>query len=141
MFYYKSIIPVIILVCEENARIYAKSVINQTATEVLSEEIYSEVMTIDENFNEGLEFVRTNTARVNEIALKLSLSAQKKMQENEKLSASIPIGALTGIVFLSNTGPEIEIDFIPSGTIAYEYKTVLKTSGINQVNYKIILSQ
>lgn len=140
VFYYQCVMPVIVLVCEENARIYAKNVINQTATEILAAGYYTDLLEINETATSSSEFIKTNTQLVNEIALRLSLTAQEKMQKNDNLSVSVPLGALTGIVFLSSWGPDIEIDIIPSGTIAYEYSTILKTSGINQVNYKIILN-
>ena len=139
LFYSKCVTPVIILVCEENAQIYTNNIINQTASELLSSSKYQNLIEINENAAAGTEFISTNTSLINEIALQLSLSTQERMRERSKMDVSIPLGALSGIVFLSNAGPDIQFSMIPSGSVAYEYSANVKTSGINQVHYQIIL--
>lgn len=47
---------------------------------------------------------------------------------------------MSGIVFLNNIGPCINISFLPLTTTCYSYEISTAAVGINQVHYKIILN-
>ncbi len=54
-----------------------------------------------------------------------------------KKEIAIPLGAVTGVDILSNTGPEIKFRMVYKDDTSVDYETSFSAAGINQTNYKV----
>lgn len=83
------------------------------------------------------ENISANTLLINQFCAMLSTSITDGLKGLSKETISIPMGQLTGIDFLANSGPTIPFEMRPMGVVDVDYETAFTSVGINQVNFKI----
>ena len=83
--------------------------------------------------------IRANTMRMNELAARTALMAEKELNSFENQFVEIPLGAALGIRFLSGFGPRITVQILPVGAVHTSFDTELATAGINQTRHQIFL--
>ena len=87
-----------------------------------------------------VSMLRANTMRMNEIATKTALLAEKELNSIENQYINIPMGAALGIRFLAGYGPRIPVQILPIGAVQTNFDTEFVSAGINQTRHKIFLS-
>jgi sporulation protein YunB len=78
-----------------------------------------------------------DTLLINEVCAKLSRFIDKFLSEDQNDFIKVPLGALLGIDWLANVGPDYKISVRPAGTTNIEYKTSFEAGGINQINFQV----
>jgi len=134
---YKSISPIFEALCIEKTRQLGTYIMNDASNKVLDNIDYKNIVSIEEN--EGNRVLKTDVVIINKIASDIALEAEKQYKELENEKIEIPIGALTGNKYLSGSGPNIDIQIIPTGNILTEIKNEFESTGINQTVYRIYL--
>ncbi len=78
-----------------------------------------------------------NTPLINQYCTQLSnmLTQDLKLLEKEKIA--VPIGSITGLSILANTGPNIHFSLMPIDIVNVDYETDLDSAGINQMHFRI----
>ncbi len=121
----------------EKAREIGTYIINDASNKILDNIDYKNVVTIEEEGENKV--LKTDVVVINKIASDIALEAEKQFRELENEKIEIPIGALTGNKYLSGSGPNINIQVIPTGNILTEIKNEFESQGINQTVYRIYL--
>ena len=134
---FKSINPIFEKLCIEKAREIGTYIINNASTIVLDNTEYKNIVIVEEN--EGNKVLKTDVVIINKIASDIALEAEKQFGELQNEKIEIPIGALTGNKYLAGSGPNINVQIIPTGNILTEIKNEFESKGINQTIYRIYL--
>ena len=83
--------------------------------------------------------IRANTVKQHELASKVVLACNKKLDEFGEVGVKIPIGYITNNSFFYKMGPEITVKMKQVGAITTHYESVFESAGINQTRHKIYL--
>jgi sporulation protein YunB len=115
--------------------------INEGVSDVLykNQITYDELVTFLKNENGEITGIMTNLIAVNRLKTEFTVNINNKIQNIEKAEIFIPTGNLTGIEFLSGTGPRIQIYIIPTATTLIDFKNSFEEAGINQTRHEIYL--
>ena len=134
---YKSINPIFEQLCIEKAREIGTYIMNNATNQILDNIDYKNIVSIEEN--EDNRVLKTDVVIINKIASDIALQAEKQFKELENQKIQIPVGALTGNKYLAGSGPDIDIQVVPTGNILTEIKNEFESTGINQTAYRIYL--
>jgi len=134
---YKTITPIFEGLCIEKAREIGTYIMNDASNKVLDNIDYNNIVTIEKDGENRV--LKTDVVIINKIASDIALEAERQFKELENEKIKIPIGALTGNKYLAGSGPNINIQVIPTGNILTEIKNEFESSGINQTVYRIYL--
>ena len=140
-FFDKSILPSVLNIGEEKARVEATNIINETALEVYSEDFSYEDMIIIEKDDEGnISMLRADTIKLNYLSSKLILKANKRISDLEEIGLDIPLGYMTENLVFHNLGPEVNMKVSQIGSLTSSYESVFESAGINQTRHTIYLN-
>jgi sporulation protein YunB len=134
---FKSINPIFDTLCIEKARELGTYIMNDSSNKVLDNLDYKNIVSIEQDGENKV--LKTDVVIINKIASDIALEAEKQFKELENEKIKIPIGALTGNKYLAGSGPNINIQVIPTGNILTEIKNEFESKGINQTVYRIYL--
>jgi len=134
---YKTITPIFEGLCIEKAREIGTYIMNDASNKVLDNIDYNNIVTIEKDGENRV--LKTDVVIINKIASDIALEAERQFKELENEKIKIPIGALTGNKYLAGSGPNIDIQVIPTGNILTEIKNEFESKGINQTVYRIYL--
>ncbi len=139
---------VVALVVEPNlddvARIRAEVVVSRTINKAMTEQFQesadeSRLFTVQNGEDGELEMVQADSMAINVFMSELSLNMQEAFQEMETERYPVPVGALLGSKFLSQTGPKVALSIIPMSVSSMDFRTEFEEQGINQTKYKIYI--
>lgn len=125
------------------ARAYSIAVetVNRAVKQVVAGGVGYEDLIVTQMDAQGrVSMLRANTMRMNEIATKTALLAEKELNSIENQYINIPMGAALGIRFLAGYGPRIPVQILPIGAVQTNFDTEFVSAGINQTRHKIFLS-
>lgn len=125
------------------ARAYSMAVetINRAVKQAMGQGVtYEELIDAQMDAQGRVSMLRANTMRMNEIATKTALLAEKELNSIENQYINIPMGAALGIRFLAGYGPRIPVQILPIGAVQTNFDTEFVSAGINQTRHKIFLS-
>ncbi len=91
--------PIFEELCIEKARTLGTSIVNNASNIILDNMDYKNIVTIEEKGGE--RFLKTDVVVINKIASDIALEAEKQFKELENEEIQIPIGAITGIKYLT----------------------------------------
>ena len=134
---YKSINPIFVTLCIEKAREIGTYIMNDASNKILDNIDYKNIVTIEKDGENRV--LKTDVVVINKIASDIALQAEKQFKELENEKIQIPMGSLTGNKYLAGSGPNINIQVIPTGNILTEIKNEFESTGINQTVYRIYL--
>lgn len=100
---------------------------------------YEELIAVRTDAQGRVTMLQANTARMNELASSVALSAQEALAEDAAPRVSVPLGAALRVPFLSSLGPKIRVGITPVGAVSASFHTEFEAAGINQTRHKIYL--
>ena len=65
---------------------------------------------------------------------------QSNVEKIEAKSVSLPLGAFTGSLMLSDVGPDVELPLLPIGTVLCDFSSIFEEVGINQTRHSIYIN-
>ena len=114
----------------------ANNIINTAIQETIDEmNISSSDFIIKENSD--ISSISANTVLINEFCSNISNKISDYFKLEYENIIEIPVGSLFGIEWLSNIGPSIGFNIMPSKEALVNYNTEFNSVGINQSNFKI----
>jgi len=134
---FKSLNPIFEGLCIEKVRSIGTYIMNDASNKILDNIDYNNIVTIEKDGENRV--LKTDVVVINKIASDIALEAEKQFKELENDKIKIPIGALSGNKYLAGSGPNINIQVIPTGNILTEIKNEFESQGINQTVYRIYL--
>ncbi len=82
-----------------------------------------------------------DTANVNAVKTQITKKAQRYIDElSRSQGVGTQLGNFTGLVFLTNVGPEVRFSVESTQTVSCAFKSVLESAGINQSIHHITMT-
>ena len=124
--------PAALSLAEARVTALTSTALNESILESMSkDEVYAQLISMN-NTSSNVYMLHADTVKMNTLAASSSEAAQKRIA-----GIAIPIGTLTNIPFLAGVGPDIRVKFEPAGSVVSEFKSELKSAGINQTLYRV----
>jgi sporulation protein YunB len=134
----KTVTPTVLTVADGEMRAKAIEIINTCILEEYSKEFnYDEVIKVEKDKDGNIVLLKADTLKLNHIASKVALNAQKQIKELGNVGIKLPIGYITKNNILSYFGPSITVKMQPIGNIETTYSSEFESAGINQTRHKI----
>ena len=134
--------PVIMSLAEAQAKVLGVEAINKAAYEIISgysSLTYADLIFVQYDNDGRVSMLQANTMRMNEIATRTALLAQRNIESLTAVGIRIPIGAATGSRILAGSGPAITVNMVPVGSAQSEFASEFTAAGINQTRHRIFL--
>ena len=129
--------PAALSLAEARVTALTSTALNESILESMSkDEVYAQLISMN-NTSSNVYMLHADTVKMNTLAASSSEAAQKRIAEIGEQGIAIPIGTLTNIPFLAGVGPDIRVKFEPAGSVVSEFKSELKSAGINQTLYRV----
>lgn len=132
--------PVFETKCEEKVKALATLITNQQSTIAINKYQYDELYTIEKDTHGNIVIIKSNIVPINNMISDLTENIQREFDKMENPEIRIPIGSLSGIYFLSGTGPSISLDLSVTGTVDTEIKSEFIAQGINQTLHRVYVN-
>jgi len=135
----KDIKPTIQAMSEIKARLTATRIISEAVSQKIMTDSFSNVLNIRTDNQGKITMVQSNTVEMNKLAFEISIAIQNQLKDIELSELKIPIGSVFGSQIFANTGPYINIDIKPAGSVNIDFKTEFDQAGINQTRFTVYL--
>ena len=132
--------PVFEEMCNEKIKTLAILITNQQSTIVMNKYQYDELYTVERDTNGNIKIIRSNVVPINNMISDLTKNIQKEFEKIGKQKIIIPLGSMSGIYFLSGSGPEISFLVSVTGTVDTEIKSEFIAQGINQTLHRVYVN-
>lgn len=127
-------------VSEEEIRALAVTAVNEAVSEVLEQSpSYADMVVIGYDNENNINSIRINSSEVNSIVHKSTIESQERISELGTRGINVPVGSLSGIMFFSGKGPDLNLRVVPVGSVTAKLYSEFKEAGINQTNHRIYL--
>ena len=134
--------PVIMSLAEARAKILGVEAINKAAYEIISSYgslTYADLISVKYDSEGRVSMLQAQTMRMNEIATRTALLAQRNMEALTSVGIRIPVGAATGSRLLAGRCPAITVNMVPIGSVQSEFESAFTAAGINQTRHSVYL--
>ncbi len=132
---------IVLSLAQAQARALAVKALNEAADEiVLSGVTYDQLMAVTLDPNGQVRLIQANTPEMNLLASRASLTAQKKLEVLEEQAVSVPLGSAAGLTLFAGSGPRIQVQILPVGSVRAVFTTEFESAGINQTRHKVSLT-
>lgn len=131
-------------------RKYVKSMSKMYSSRIIAETIdnvqektgytYSDLVLVKYSDNGDVKSITENTINVNKFKSQVTREIQQKLDQKTMYSFDLPLGAFTDVTVLNNFGPNIEINFMLTGSVNCKLKSTFESGGVNQTVHHINLS-
>lgn len=136
-----NIMPVILTMSEAEVKVMAVNAINNAAHMVIDSDMqYDDFVIIQKDANDKIQFVQSNTIKINRLTRDLANLCQANIEKIEQQHVQIPLGAFTGSVILSDMGPQVNIALLPIGSVQCDFTSFFEQVGINQTRHSIYIN-
>ncbi len=135
----KNIKPTISAMSEINARLIATQAINEAVNNKISSNSFNHLVDFKADNNGRIAMIQANTVQMNKLAAETSLEIQNEIKKIGTTELRIPISNIFKSQIFANTGPRINVDIQPAGTVKVDFYTDFEEAGINQTRLKIYL--
>lgn len=126
---------------DNELEILAMNAIDEAVLSVLEETPvdYSSIIITTSAESGTINSLRTDTLAVNKLKSQLSLKITDNIRQEKNTRVGLPAGAFTGLVLLSNLGPDIYVNLTLGGSVTTSIKSEFSSAGINQTIHRIYL--
>jgi sporulation protein YunB len=132
---------VVLSLADARARSLAVQILNASVEETLASGVeYGQLMHVSTGADGNVRLIQANTVEMNRLASHVTLLAQKKLEELEDQSISVPLGSALGLTIFAGSGPRIRVQILPVGAVIPRFDTEFQTAGINQTRHKLLLT-
>ena len=131
--------PIFETICKDKAKSEATIITNEETTKIIEKYNYDTFFTIQKDEKGSIQMINANVLKINQVTSDIAISIQKALDSNEKNKIYIYSGAITGIRFLSGTGPRIPLKIASVGNIDTDLKSEFISQGVNQTLHRVYL--
>lgn len=133
--------PVMMALCDAEARIIATETINGTIRDEFGSKIsYDDIMTVKTDKEGNVVMIQANTVELNRIGSQIALGIQNRIGSIGGRGVKIPLGILFKNDLLAYYGPKVTFKMQPMGSTMTSYNSDFKAAGINQTRQIIYLN-
>ena len=132
--------PIFETLCKDKAKSVATMITNEETTKIIEKYNYDTFFTIQKDEKGSIQIINANVLRINQVTSDIAVAIQKALDNNEKNKIYIYSGAITGIRFLSGTGPRIPLKIASVGNIDTDLRSEFISQGVNQTLHRVYLN-
>ena len=120
----------------------SEQAVTMAVDDLLAENAAENAKTCDISYDGGsVAAITTNAASINSVKTYITERAQERIDELSHCQGiSIRLGNFTGLVFLSNFGPDLQFSVDSSQTVSCEFSSSFESAGINQTVHHITIT-
>ena len=121
--------------------IHAMNAIDKAVYDVLSAEPirYENIILSDADESGKLNALYTDSAAINLLKTKMSMQITENIRNTDNARVGVPAGAFTGLVLLSEIGPDIFVSLTFDGSVSTNIKSEFISAGINQTMHRVYM--
>jgi sporulation protein YunB len=128
----------ILEIAKSEVQLQAVEIVNQAVNDkIVAETDYRDIVYIHKDEKGGIVMIQANTVILNQIMAKTVKEVIASINELEMQTISVPIGQVTGSVFLAAYGPKLSVKIIPAKQVTVEVENRFEQAGINQTRHLI----
>lgn len=132
--------PVMLAVCDSEARYLSTETINSTIREEFGNKIsYDDLMTIKTDKDGNVVMIQANTVELNRIGSQIALSVQDRIRGIGVRGIKIPLGVILKNDLFAYYGPQVKFNMLPTGSVITSYRSEFQEAGINQTRHIVYL--
>ena len=140
LYYKHAICEQIFKICANQAYSFSTESVNNAVLISLNNKIeYSELIHIEKNNSGEIVFMSTNSLKVNSINRQVATSTYELLKSKLNSGFDIPLGAFTGINFVSGYGTNVKLKVINVPSVICEFVSKFTSVGINQTLHSIYI--
>lgn len=129
----------ILELAQAKAQIKVTELINQAVNDkIVRETEYKDIVYVHKDDEGRIVMIQANTIILNQIMAKTTTAILDGFNDGEDF-VRIPLGQITGLSLLSNSGPKIKVRIIPARQLNVSVKDQFEQAGINQTRHSIYL--
>ncbi len=132
--------PMIVTISNERIRALTTDAVSSSVLDVMSENSSVEYLKVTRADKQNIKSVDMNTAAINDLAQKITLSAQKRINEIGNDGIKIPVGSLSGVTLFTGLGPDINIKIYLVGSTQTQIISMFTSAGINQTLHRLYIN-
>ena len=132
--------PMIVTISNERIRALTTDAVSSSVLDVMSENSSVEYLKVSRDDKQNIKSVDMNTAAINDLAQKITLSAQKRINERGNDGIKIPVGSLSGVTLFTGLGPDINIKIYLVGSTQTQIISMFTSAGINQTLHRLYIN-
>ncbi|MGN0764148.1 MAG: sporulation protein YunB [Aristaeellaceae bacterium] len=137
----RNLTRVVLALASAKAEVLAVQALNQAAEALIADGVsYDSLVHVTLGEDGSVRLLQANTAGMNSLASRASLTAQAKLEALQDQTVSVPLGSALGITLLAGTGPRIRVHMLPVGAVVTAYETEFTSAGINQTRHRVLLT-
>ena len=137
----RNLTRVVLTLASARAEVLAVQALNQAAEALIAEGVsYDSLVHVTLGEDGSVRLLQANTAGMNSLASRASLTAQAKLEALQDQTVSVPLGSALGVTLLAGTGPRIRVHMLPVGAVVTAYETEFTSAGINQTRHRVLLT-
>ena len=111
----------------------------QAINKVVNDDTFSDLFNIVSDANGNIVMISANGLKLNYLTKTLAEECLKSYNILASGGVDVPMGAFTGITFLSGLGQTVNLKLITINSVKCQFKTVYEDAGINQTRQSIYL--
>ena len=137
----RNLTQVVLTLASAKAEVLAVQTLNEAAEALIAQGVsYDSLVHVTLGEDGSVRLLQANTAGMNSLASRASLTAQAKLEALQDQTVSVPLGSALGITLLAGTGPRIQVHMLPVGAVVTAYETEFTSAGINQTRHRVLLT-
>ena len=137
----RNLTRVVLTLASAKAEVLAVQALNQAAEALIADGVsYDSLVHVTLGEDGSVRLLQANTAGMNSLASRASLTAQAKLEALQDQTVSVPLGSALGVTLLAGTGPRIRVHMLPVGAVVTAYETEFTSAGINQTRHRVLLT-
>ena len=134
--------PVVVNLTRQEIFSLSTSAVSDAVYDVLSDSniTYDDLVEVEYNGEDMVSVIHLNTVKLNVLARQFYQVAQNYLNKMGQNGVNIPLGAFTGLPFLSGVGPKVNIKLVPVGAMSSNFESSFLSAGINQTNHLLYIN-
>jgi sporulation protein yunB len=100
---------------------------------------YDDLVTVEKNAAGDITLMSADSMKINRINREIAVSAQALITAACDAGVDVPIGALSGIVYVSGLGPTVTMDILSAENVICSFYSEFEGMGINQTRHAVYI--
>lgn len=139
-YYFGRIAPVMLTVVKETVRMQVSKAIDDMTDSELQGMEYGDLVIVRYDEKGYVSLLQINSVAVDLFARKVTSLIRDEMKKFEEQGISIHLGTMSGMPFLSGTGPDINIHAISLGVVDADFSSEFEDAGLNQTIHRLYMT-
>lgn len=133
--------PVVTAMAEAKTKNAVTLMMTDAITQTLSSEAisYDDIVTLQKDESGRIVAMSSSSAQMNALRAKLLADITEQAKTLDSNALGIPLGSLTGWVWLSNWGPLLPVRVLTVASADAAFRNLFTSAGINQTQHQVML--